>query len=192
VRLCFPDGIVLVASLAASCGSPNTIVITQSRTTAPGPVERIEVFVSLPARGGDRGIYHGFKKVMPTRLARCAISSSIVAGMPPADAALAAGSSASPSASPAFDAQLIVRARYGQLSTVTTVDQYGNTLDEKAFKKLELDLWLELFDHELNRITWQAFANIKLEDNKGTVAGEKLAGMIVDRLRSDGVLEHCD
>jgi hypothetical protein len=60
--------VVAAAAIGSGCGSSNAIVITQSRTTAPGPFERLAVFVSLPSGGGDRGIYHGVKKVMPGEL----------------------------------------------------------------------------------------------------------------------------
>ena len=139
--------------------------------------------MSLPSGGGDRGIYHGVKKVLPGRLAACAVDATVEPGMPPDAGQLATA--------PAPEAHLIIRSRYGRLNTTTTVDQYGNKRDERAFKSLELDLWFELFDYKLQRVTWQAFANVKLEDNMGNVAGEKLANMIADRLRSDGVLTRC-
>jgi hypothetical protein len=174
--------VVAVAAISPGCGSSNTVVITQSRTTEPGPFKRLAVFVSLPAGGGDRGIFHGLKKVMPGELAACAVESSIVAGTPDE------GDPKAPSH--AADAQLIVRARSGQLSSVTTVDQFGNVLDEKAFKELELDFWFELLDFKLRRVTWLAFANLHMTDS-GNVAGEDLARAIVARLRADGVLKGC-
>jgi hypothetical protein len=175
--------VVLVAvAISAGCAS-NKIVITDSRVTAPGPFERLAVFVSLP-RDGDRGIYHGVKKTLPSELTACAVTSSIVAGVPVARDAQAQASS------PDADAQLIIRWSSGLLSTVTTVDQYGNVLDDKAFKKLEMGFWFELFDFKLNRVTWLAVAKLEMEGSGPTV-GADLARAIVARLRHDGVLEGC-
>jgi hypothetical protein len=170
---------------AGGCGASHTIEITRSRTTAPQPLKDVAVFVSLLRRGGDRGIYHGLKKALPGELSACGVASKVVAGMPENRDG---NGEASPPAGP--DAQLIIRSAYGEVRSVTTVDPYGNVLDEKAYKDTELDLWFELFDHKQNRVTWQAFAKLHMTDS-GNVVGEDLARIIVARLRSDGVLRGC-
>lgn len=187
-----PSVIVLVLSLvvgAAGCGASHTIQITESRTTAPGPFKRLDVYVSLLRRGGDRGIYHGLKNALPSELLACGVDSRVFAGMPEKRHGDPTAAAAEPSSAP--DAQLIVRSRYGEVRSVTTVDQYGNVLDDKAFKDMELELWLELFDHTQKRVTWLAFAKLHMTD-AGNRAGEELGRIIAARLRSDGVLRTCD
>lgn len=184
-----PSVIVLVLALvvgAAGCAS-HTIQITESRTTAPGPFKRLDVYVSLLRRGGDRGIFHGLKKALPSELVACGVDSRVFAGMP--EKRYGEAAAAGPSSVP--DAQLIVRSRYGELHSVTTVDQFGNVLDDKAFEKMDLELWLELFDHTQKRVTWLAFAKLHMTD-AGSEAGEELGRIIAARLRSDGVLRTCD
>src|SRR5262249_26771967 len=115
----------VLAVIGAGCGSTSTIVITESHATAPGPFERLAGFVSLP-RNGDRGVYHGFQKAMPGELAACAVESSIVAGMPQQrDEVVPAPDSSRP-----FGAQLIVRARYTEHTTIQAVNQYGQVVNE--------------------------------------------------------------
>jgi hypothetical protein len=187
-----PSVIVLVLALvggATGCGASHTIEITQSRTTAPRPFKRLDVYVSLLRRGGDRGIYHGLKKALPGELSACGVESRVFAGMPEERYGDAVAETAGPSSAP--DAQLIVRSRYGEVRTVTTVSQHGAVLDEKAFKDMDLEFWLEIFDHTQKRVTWLAFANLHMTD-AGNKAGEEFARIIAARLRSDGLLRTCD
>lgn len=171
---------ILVAVLAIGCSS-NKIVITQSRASAPGPFETLDVFVNLPANG-NRGIYYGLKKTLAAELAACAVTPSIVAGAP------VDGEARDPSST--ATARLIVGWGSGQLTTVTTVGPYGNVVDDKAFKDLDMDLWFELRDFTLERVTWLAFAKLHVESS-GNVVGEDLAHALVARLRADGVLQRC-
>ncbi len=171
---------ILVAVLAIGCSS-NKIVITQSRASAPGTFETLDVFVNLPANG-DRGIYYGLKKTLAADLAACSVTPSIVAGAPVDREARDPSSTAT--------ARLIVGWGSGELATVTTVDQRGTVLDEKAFRELEMDLWFELRDFKAERVTWLAFAKLHMESS-GNVVGEDLAHAIVARLRADGVLGNC-
>ena len=171
---------LLAVTIALVGCASNKIEITQSRTASPGPFSRLAVFMSIPANGFDRGIYHGFQRTIASELAACGVEAAVVQGMP-ADR---------DGDAPTSDARLIIRAREGELATVTTVDQYGNVLDEKAFKHVDLALWLELRENKQKRVTWQAFANLHLEDSGATV-GENFAHRVVARLRSDGVLGRC-
>lgn len=187
-----PSVVVLVLALvvgAAGCGASHSIQITESRTTAPGPFKRLDVYASLLRRGGDRGIYHGLKKALPRELLACGVDSNVFAGMPEERHGDAVAGAVGPSSVP--DAQLIVRSRYGEARTVTTVDEYGNVLDDKAFKDMDLEFWLELFDHTQKRVTWMAFAKLHMTD-AGNEAGEEFGRIIVARLRSDGVLRNCN
>jgi hypothetical protein len=177
-----PDRFVLVALVVATIGcSSNRIVITQSRASTPGPIERLDVYVSLPANG-NRGIYYGVQKVLPSQLTACSVASTITSGMPADREANDTSSSAT--------ARLIIGWGSGELSTVTTKDEYGNTLDDKAFNEMEMDLFFELRDFTQGRVTWLAFATLHMESS-GNLVGEDLARAIVARLRTDGVLKSC-
>jgi hypothetical protein len=167
----------------AGCSS-RKVEITQSYTTAPGPIARLSVFISMP-EGRDFGVYPGFKKAITSELSSCNVESQVFLGLPPS----ADAPTAPPATSPAPDAQLIVKARYGRLDSVRVVDQLGNTVDDRGVTNLEADFWMELREQRQDRVTWRAFANVQSEPGSG--GGEEFAEAIVARLKSDGVLRRC-
>lgn len=174
-------------AIVIGCGASNTAVIEQKRVLEPRPIERVAVFMSIPAAGFDRGIYHGFRQQMARELSACGVESAVVQGIPAETDA--AGPVRDPL--PTRDARLVVKASGGELTTITTQDQYGNTRDEGTFGEMDVRLWLELLDHTLGRVTWQAFATVSLKNESGPNAGKGLAHAIVANLRADGVLTRC-
>jgi hypothetical protein len=170
---------IMFAFVLAACGS-STTVITESHVASPKPFARLAVFVSVPGGGFDRGIYHGFQRTMASELASCGVESQIIQGMPPKPGALRAAAASS-------DARLIVKARDSDLTTSSTADRFKHVDDEED---MDIPFWLELRDHNENRVTWQAFANVQT-NRSGADAGDQLAHTIVARLRSDGVLRRC-
>ncbi|MGE0546033.1 MAG: hypothetical protein AB7O24_23765 [Kofleriaceae bacterium] len=171
-------------AISAGCGSTR-VAIQDVHLRSPGPFERLTVFVSLP-KGGDNAsipIYRGFRRVLRSKLEACDVSTFIVAGMPGK-----LDGSVGPQHPPIVtDARLIVRARYGSITTV--VDQHGRPVFGEN-NKLDIDFWFELSEQKSTRVTWLAFANLK-SDDWGELAGEDLADAIVGRLRLDGVLKRC-
>lgn len=79
--------IVLAATLGASsltgCGASSKTDFSLSYVENPEPLERLVVFLSIPANGFDRGIYYGFQSAMTSKLAACGVSSKIFPGDPP-------------------------------------------------------------------------------------------------------------
>ena len=179
----------LVSAFAVALGiahagcSSRKVEITQSYTTAPGPIARLAVFISMP-EGRDYGVYPGFKKVMTSELSACNVESQVFLGLPHA-----ADNAGAPPAPSTTDAQLIVKARYGRLDKTKVVDQFGNQVDDQGVTNIEVDFWMELREHNQDRVTWRAFANVQSEPGSG--GGEEFAEAIVARLKSDGVLRRC-
>lgn len=182
--------IVLAAVLAAGCGSASKTVFAFSHAEDSAPLERVAVFLSIPARGFDRGIYHGFQRAMASKLASCGVKSKIFAGDPPADSEAAAGYLAElEKLQPT--ARLTIKARGGKLKHIIVVNGYGSSVnDDQAFGHLTLTFRLELLDLERAKATWKAVANLDVHQ-QGTRSGEELADSIVARLRTDGVLKGC-
>lgn len=174
--------ITVVAAIALGCASGSITMNSQRSQAAAAPIERLLVLANLKSQGFSDRMYDGFSAGLAGRLRACHVEPRVFHAEPGNDGWPAGVAAEAKAFAPS--ATLLIRATGGLLQTRAGVTTSASVVIALriAATGTGAELWRAklVFDVDTNSLWYN-----------DTASGERLASLLADRLRQDGVLDRC-
>lgn len=172
----------VVAAIAVGCTSGSIIMNSRRSQASAAPIERLLVLANLKSQGFSDSMYDGFSAAFAGQLRACHVEPRVFHAEPGNDdwprTVAAEAVAFAPSAT------LLIRATGGVLHTRSGVTKAASIVIGLRIDATDTraELWRAklVFDVDTGSVWYN-----------DTASGERLASLLVDQLRRDGVLDRC-
>ncbi|HEX3479272.1 MAG TPA: hypothetical protein VHT91_29815 [Kofleriaceae bacterium] len=170
------------AAIAVGCTSGSIVMNSRRSQAGAVPIERLLVLANLKSQGFSDAMYQGFSAALVGQLRACHVEPKLFHAEPGNDGWASAVTAEATAFAPS--AMLLIRATGGVLHTRSGVTKAASIVIGLRIDATDTraELWRAklVFDVDTGSVWYD-----------DTASGERLASLLVDQLRRDGVLDRC-